>query len=344
LGRIAFYANGIESWDGETPYRFGIGASESSIVYLAEMLYVRGYDVEVYCPCETRRTIAGVEYKPHDQFPNQEKWDVFVASRNCAVLNVRRGDKQLFWAHDVPDAYPTLSGAIVDRVVCVSDWQLDQGVEKGIFKHSNAVVIPNGISRTTTHKASSMRWEQREGYLWLSQPERGLEDALDLIPEEQSIGVVYGFYNLLKSRNNLETFQQVAGWKYKLRKRDAKIYGRVGSLVLSRIMDRYERLVYPSSFPETFCVSIAQAMLHGIHCFIHENGATADTAGEVARTSFNKYTLVDNKSDYVAKRDKAKWRATMMTEYSQPFTGHANIDWSWDKLSVNWLEVFGFAN
>lgn len=283
-GEIVFVAPGIEDWDGTTPYRWGIGASESCVVYLANEFAEKGYSVRVFTTVATTRLVNGVLYIPSELFkPDTKPWDLLIASRSPeALAGPRKAKKQVLWMHDVPDAYiqRIREEMVIDHYVAISSWQAERASNMN-YRKAKIMLIPNGIHERNTRVLSQEKVKNRT--VWISQPERGVEALYGFWqnkPEMFSdVWVAYGFYNITKygHQDAEATFLDVAYWKHVLKTMGAKLIGRVSNSQMVALLDTADRWVYPSQFPETFCVSGVEAMRSGLRCFVAENGATAET-------------------------------------------------------------------
>jgi glycosyltransferase involved in cell wall biosynthesis len=277
-GTVAIFAGGVEEWDGNTPFATGIGASESSVIYLAEELYVQGKDVTVFCPVSSYRRIGGVLYAPINEFVKfQTKWDLLISSRNTEVLKMRRATKQVLWMHDVAEVYD-YRNLECDEFVCLSQWQRQRAEELGYPKHK-LVVRPNPMIQSIQfNKYPKEKVQGRT--VWMSQPERGLNYLYELA-QGMPVGdlyVAYGFYNYLTYTDSVENFQKAYKMKHRLRKMNAKIVGRIPTQEMRELLDTVETLYYISDFPETFCVSVLEAAMSNVNIFVNDNvGAVAET-------------------------------------------------------------------
>lgn len=312
---VAIFAGGIQQWDGITPYSQGIGASESSVIYLAEELIMQGYTVFVFCPTNTFKIISGVTYLPTTQLTDKAKFDVFISSRAPQVLNKRYGDIQMLWMHDIAEAYK-YDNIICDKLVCVSEWQ-----QKEAAKLTNipSIVIPNGVKYGITED------EERGGdILFISQPERGLDLVIDKYKKpKESMSVLYGFYNLMQYSNTLQTFKKIQALKNRMRKNGILSLGRQGVFKVRKLQNRFKKTYFVSDFPETFNVSCVEALACGMDVHVQTTaGATHETAKKFSKDSRQKRgKTLDKTSKYVV------------------YSGYNGLA-DWDKVINYWLDAF----
>lgn len=309
---IVFCAPGIEDWDGATPYRWGIGASESTLIYIAEEMVQRGHSVRVYTTCSRSRTVAGVHYMPSTMFgPDIKTWDLLVASRMTDVLmGPRKAKVQVLWMHDVAEAYGgrIKEEMVIDRFICVSDWQKERAEAMGLNKNK-LVTVPNGLRFDMTE--FSVRQPKRT--IWISQPERGVHNIYNLwrLDNEElaDFWTVYGFYNYLNYRPEItaEVLREVCMYKHMIRTMGGKIAGRISAPELRRLMATCERWVYPSTFAETFCVSGLEAANAGLDCYVTYSGATVETMTKFAQPGSFKVIEPEGRMSFDFAVDGQKW-------------------------------------
>jgi glycosyltransferase involved in cell wall biosynthesis len=337
-GTVVFYAPGLEEWHGATPYQTGIAASESSVVYLAEELSRRDYRVIVYNTVEKPVEISNVLYLPHATLPTMTHgFTAFISSRAPSILNVRRAPKQILWMHDIPQAYEITDELIVDHYVGVSGWQVAQAIEEGYPGHK-LTYIPNGIHRTTFVGAPK-RVEGRMA--WLSCPARGLNNLHDLSQKSdlfKDVWVMYGFYNYraMHGINNFPAFKNMCAIKHKLRQMEAKITGRVPIQVVKEFLRSCESWVYPSEFPETFCVSALEAAWAGCTCFINKNGATYETLKAALDSVFDYKVCLPTGKDHYRPSDASKWISAIDKWVPRIEEGYVAPEYDWSQVAQHW--------
>lgn len=297
---VVIVAPGIEDWNGTTPRRWGIGASESCVIYMAEEMRKRGHKVTVYAPVVQSSIVAGVEYLHISQyFTGPVLPDLYVASRVPEWLEgPRRGKMQVLWMHDIPDAYirRITQTQIIDRYVTISRWQEKRSVKMN-FRSTKMRHIPNGLVNWPDYHGERVPGRM----IWVSQPERGI-DNMHLFWQKKpewftDFWIVYGFYNLLNyAQGNIgmteESFQDTARYKFAMRQMGAKIVGRIPHWQVQKLAQTCERWLYPSVFPETFCVAGLEALHNGVQCFYTHNGATAETLNLAKADEFTRKVCI----------------------------------------------------
>ena len=330
--RIVIVAPGLEDWDGTTPRRWGIGASESCVVYMAEQMVKRGHSVTVFNTTFKSRVVAGVAYVNMTQCQDDGTLcDLYISSRIPEAMNGRRGKLQVLWMHDIPEAYVYRMNntQVIDRFITISKWQQEQAV-KNNFKASKCRFIPNGLVNWPDFGLE--RVPNRT--IWVSQPERGL-DNIHLMWQKKpelfkDFWVVYGFFNLLtsgKARNDpnmaIDSFYDTCRFKFALRQMGAKIVGRVPHKTVQMLAQTSERWLYPSVFPETFCVAGLEVLHNGVQCYFTDNGGTAET--------LNRVVMPEREAALDLGMELPPRRVCMASPVGEPF--------NFDRDGASWLEA-----
>lgn len=337
---IAFYAGGIENWDGLSPYRDGIGGSESSVVYLAEQLGNKGHNVYVYSPNIEYRYINNVYYVPMSAFDEDKTFDVFISSRIPTILNKRRAKKQCLWMHDTMDAYMRRfnQDQIIDKYICVSNWQKATAEAIGILSHK-IEVIANGVH---TYNGFATYDRVKNSCVWMSSPDRGLDNLLainDVEPIAKDMHILYSWHNInVINADNYFIYNRTIKEKNKLKGLNAKLIGRVPIDEVKQVLHSTEKLIYPSSFKETFCISVVEALYAGVTCFVNRNGAVHDTIMQSTCKKHANWFLPTGKEDYTPKDAKA-WIKSVNENNPEPKEQCLRKGVTWEELANRWIEV-----
>lgn len=271
---VYIYAEGVEPWDGCTPYSRGIGASEASVVYLAEQMMLN-HNVVVFCPVPTLRVVGEVTYAPLTEFGNYPTPDVLISSRCPHLLTKRIAKTQILWLHDLYQHTVFPDTCVFDRLVCVS--RQEQNKASKDWGHKTTV-IPN------PYKPNTLPNQAIDGRcVWLSSPDRGVVNLLQSEVATQDLWVTYSYFNAKVMRaNDPVQFQAIWQEKHKLRRAGVRLVGRLGLSELRRLLSTCEFWPYASTFEETFCVAALEAVGAGVHPIYTCNGAVMST--------INKYT------------------------------------------------------
>lgn len=294
---VGMIAAGMEPWDGTTPYKYGIGGSESSVVYLAEELAMQGFKVTVFCPVETPRVIGLVEYRPMTSFNAETaSYAYFISSRLPGVLNRRIGTKkQVLWLHDLIETYQGLDEIVADKIAVVSNHEWEKAMDMfGMKKiHVRPMVMSNAIHRSSPPETPYEKIPN--SFIWTSSPDRGLDAFLEVLtPMVADIYITYSWANMnIAYATNPKMFTKIAEQKYRARQTGAKLLGRLGIDELRGLMSLMDWWFYPSTFEETFCISAVEAVNAQCHILTHDTGAVIETLikADPSRHAWN-YTCI----------------------------------------------------
>jgi hypothetical protein len=267
--RVYIYAEGVEPWDGTTPYRVGIGASEASVVYLAEEL-AKMHKVYVFSPTTYVHEIDGVTYIPNTEFGSYPCPDVLISSRCPHILIKRYAPVQLLWLHDLYEHTAFPEECVFDKLICVSPGEQRKAENDWGYK---AIVIPNPYKpNTTPHNPVYGRC------IWLSSPDRGIANLLRSEIATQDLWLTYSYFNarVMRAHDPIQ-FRRIWEEKYKLRTAGVKLVGRLGLYELRRLLSTCDIWPYASTFKETFCVAALEAIGAGLYPIYSCAGATMGT-------------------------------------------------------------------
>lgn len=341
--RIAIYTGPAwEKWDIETPYKTGIGGSEYCAGQLARVFAENGHQVTMYgdhIECEQ----SGVTLKHWTNFhPNEEYWDLFIASRSISSIKDVRAKAIIAWIHDIF----LLDGKILDKnllekvtkFVCLSPWHVDffsdyHGVDK-----SKIEIISNGMD------TSMLKYDFNEKIYgkmhYSSSPDRGLDNILYMLPfikeqvPEIHLDVYYGFHNWtssVKHRNNSAEMKQLYSLQEQLEICKDYVYfkDRVNLPQLHAAWNKAYVWGFPTHFTETYCITAKEAQYSGTPIVCSDIAALKTTVGDFGKQIPFPYSYEGRKAfiDEVVKLHKNK---DYWYERSQvSLQGAKNSDWNY---------------
>jgi glycosyltransferase involved in cell wall biosynthesis len=278
----------------ETPYYSALGGSESSLCYLARELARSGHDVALTAnlPDGQGGVIAGIGHYPVEvvrdvAFFIAEKFDIFIicnAPAAAAPLKALSPQSRiLFWAHvlaDQPSMQVLARGDAkdpIDTAVFVSAWQRDV-VEGAFGKFRSSVVIGNGIGPAFENMFASpadvLRAKQNRA-AYASTPYRGLSvlmRAMDGLERETRLDV----FSSMKLYQASDA-DYVALFAQAAQNPAISCHGAVTQSELAQRLRECAFLFYPCIYPETFCISAAEALAAGMKVISTRLGALEET-------------------------------------------------------------------
>jgi glycosyltransferase involved in cell wall biosynthesis len=270
------------------------------------------------------------EYKDYFQFVISRKYELEEKPR-------------IYWVHDLAldPAHLFLienNGLdLFDKMIFVSHWQQDQFNILLNIPYSKGQVIKNAIDPIEYHAKEKTDKLQ---LIYASTPHRGLDvllGALDLIDRDDfhlhvySSFALYGWEEMDKPYNPL--FERI--------KSDPRMtyYGFVPYDELREVWKKMHILAYPSTWQETSCRVVMEAMT--AHCAIVTSnlGALPETCGEFAYM----YTYTEDKAEH-AERFADMLEDVMDDYWSEKIQknidmaqDYAYIHYSWSKRIEQWI-------
>jgi glycosyltransferase involved in cell wall biosynthesis len=298
--RIAFFDSQRMDYTAETPYREPLGGSQSAVCYLAVELAQLGHDVAVLNATRAPGKCRGVHFLNLSQVPADflDRHDVVV------VLNWARGGVQLrqqfgvraplvLWvshASDQPIVSPLAQREALDvwdGFAFVSKWQRDSYIEAFGIPAQKARILRNAVSPAMCNGPLAAAWFERGeppvlGYT--SAPFRGLDVLLmsyrairSAIPDVRLR--VFSSMAIYQVEDEYSELYSICG-----RFEGVDYRGAIGQSQLSHELRDVGCLTYPSTFAETSCIAVLEAMATGSFIFTTRLGALPETTNGFAYT------------------------------------------------------------
>lgn len=195
---------------------------------------------------------------------------------------------RILWLHDLPQdpAIASIRDASYrtrfNRIVFVSHWQQQQFAQYAGVPYSDGIVIKNAVPHRMMKP--KVRGEKLK-FIYTSTPHRGLAvlaaaaDALAKIRTDWELHV----YSSLKIYGWTEQDAQFTPLYDKLRENPCVVYhGTQPNSVVRDALDDAHVFVYPSTYQETSCLAIQEALMAGCLAITSSLGALPETCGEWA--------------------------------------------------------------
>ena len=215
----------------------------------------------------------------HYQFPNNVE-----VSRSIEVLAESNKQYKILWAHDNCDQpqllrLPELVSQI-DKIVCVSNWEAEQYVKYNRAPADKIVVIPNGVAdifhlKTPKSKTAIFFSGPHKGIaplpkIWKQVIKNHPDAKLKVFSSHNLYGEQYEqHFKIPEHLEAIEELKSLPGVEY------------------SPCIDREELLphiqnaaffVHPNVWEETFCVSMAEAIICGSYPITSDIGALREVS------------------------------------------------------------------
>lgn len=278
--RICFYpAHSGKVWNGSSLYSEALGGSETAVIYVAKELAKRGHEVIVFTRSDPEER-DGVAYLPFSRAKNILRTlplDALVCSRDpMPLIWPRRAAVTALWSHDLPAYKPPEA----DFYAFVSMWQANQYVGNGLVPLERSRVLPNGVDLALFHQKAAIREFSRNStikFAWTSNPERGLWHAAEVVRrvrEQYPNAELHVF-----GRND------VYGWNsstehvfYPDDMTGVILHKPLTKSKLANALVGMDMWVYPTWWPETYCIAAVEAQAAGVPVVASSFGALTETA------------------------------------------------------------------
>jgi len=275
--RIVFFCNEFGQtwwphWGPNSPENEGIGGSEEAVIFLSRELVKLGFDVEIFAEPRKEdqgRDQFGVWWFHHEKFDKNDSPFVFVAWRYHISLPLgRKAKHRILWLHDIVTQLGEQIAILheqgfVDKVFGGSEFHIRQmhGFPRAVLGYGlDSEFFEDGVNDANE-------------LIYASAPNRGLETLLEMwtairkaIPNAR-LRIYYGFSPKFVAwgQKSIKNFDE---WMRSMLKtiEDTEgvfLEGMVSHVQLAKAYARAGFSLYPTSFPETGCVSIMKAMAMG---------------------------------------------------------------------------------
>lgn len=308
---LTFYSpHAITQWDPYFPEKFGVGGSESAVVYLARELARRGYPITVYCPTGTHVGCdMGFVWRSLGAFDMRADHGVLIACRAPWVLrNPDLRSPTFVWHQDNGYGSTWFWNKEIDKLSAgslhVSDWaragllrELGAGDSARHHVIGNGVCaewclvskIPSPSAGIATDRTVAPVLPERNPHrvIYASDPTRGLDTLLNCWPHvvEAIPDAELHVYGEMTTANMLLAGTMATArelnflqMREKLHKQKSVTYkGRVGQVELSSALMAAGVYAYPGGMmPEGYGIALAQAAAAGCAVVFPNEGALPD--------------------------------------------------------------------
>jgi glycosyltransferase involved in cell wall biosynthesis len=301
--RIAFLDLSGFQFTVNTPYERPLGGSHSALCYLAVELARLGHEITIFngVPSSSNRGSVEVEHFENARTPGKlNRFDVVVVLNLAIGRTLRHGvgitKPIVLWtghAHDEQAILPLKDlneRKMWTGFAFVSNWQ--RGCFERVFSvpREKSRVLRNAVSPAFASllSAENQPWFARGEapvLFYTSTPFRGLDVLLEAFPTIRR--AVPG--------TRLRVFSSMSVYQVKLENdpyrglyhlcqcMDGVEYiGSVGQSQLARELAAATALAYPSTFPETSCIAVLEAMATGAAVLTTRLGAIPETTNGLA--------------------------------------------------------------
>ena len=283
----------------------GAGGTEYSVIKLADYLFSEGYDVTV-----SGEVVSGVSdgviYQSLVDLRESQHFDVVITTAYIHYIKVLEDlnityDKSFFWIHN-EDFYPWYSGQSLPnggvdylndprmtRVVAVSEYQKRLLETKYPQLKGKIVIISNAIDPTDWQNIETIKYENK--FIYTSAADRGLSNLLKIWPRIKE--------KLPNASLWIATPPYGLEWYDSYRVDDPSIHylENLSPTDLYTQIKSSDYWVYPSQYPETYCITALEMMYGKVKI------VSTDT-GNLMSLLMAKSSMISTPSDEQVLQDK----------------------------------------
>lgn len=296
--RVVFLDRTNIDYNARTPHERPMGGTQSGVCYLSAALARRGHHVALATHTTAPGTWEGVECVGRtpgftDSF--LRTFDAVVVVNGAIGLRLRKllpNSRLVLWSHHAHDqaeiaalAQPGEADAW-DGLVTLSEWQTRSYVDAFGIPRSKLQILRNGIAPAFAAGPAPSRGSSPT-FAYTSTPFRGLRVLLDAWPAIRaahpsaslrvfSSMAIYGPTAAEKDRHGdlYERCRATPGVDYA---------GIVPQKDLAAALSTTDALLYPSTFAETSCIAVLEALAAGCRVYTTRTAALPETGAPWAK-------------------------------------------------------------
>lgn len=253
-------------------YRIGVGGSELALLTMCRLWQDRGEEVVLYNNPWSANT--ALDQRPLSSFQPNESRDVLVVFRSPNPRSIPAKGMKVWWSCDQYTIGNFADfGRFVDKIVCISPCHADYF--ERVYGIHNAVVIDLPV-RQEVFDLPSAPIPNR--LIFTSVPDRGLQNLWRIYPRLQADFpdlslVITSDYRLWGAAGEMNQNHR-ARWVVH---ENVSFRGALTRQEYLCELAQADLLVYPGSYEELFCISVAEAQAAGVVCLTSTMGALATT-------------------------------------------------------------------
>jgi glycosyltransferase involved in cell wall biosynthesis len=294
--RIGFFCESCLPFNGKSLEERPLGGTETGIIYLANELALKGYEVEVftkYYDSDTEVTAANLPtYRPLQSIHSCKPFDALVLVKDYRPARFRLPSKKVFLlTGDGPEQYVNFGIGdhrmivALDGIFCVSQWQAEVLSKESGYPRNKIFFIGNGVN-LKNFSGTEERFPNRLFYA--SSPNRGLHLAFIAFQLLQKLEPkaefhVFGGFDVYDDKQKFSgpLVAQFEALKNKMsQNKSVVLHGNCIQSQLAREMMKSSILFYPNQFVETSCIVALEAQAAGCAVIASNSGGLPETIGE----------------------------------------------------------------
>jgi len=277
-----------------SPYHIPLGGSESCLCYLAREMALNHHDVTfvAHLPENSASPIMGINHFPLEiirepSFFSSHSFEAILVCNAPAICPILKALSPLscilLWNHILPEQ-PSMKdlGTVdilssLDAIVYVSAWQKKE-TERRLNINKRSFVIGNGLTPAFENMFSSPQdicAAKKNRAVYTAVPYRGLQvllNVMETLPEDTELELFSSMQVYQLNDDNYKNLYQKAALNTRIRS-----YGSVTQSALASHLRTAAFFTYPSTYEETFCIGVLEAMAAGLKVISTSLGALSET-------------------------------------------------------------------
>jgi len=315
------------TYDPTTLEKYGLGGSESAVIYMARELQNIGFEVTVFNNCIDSRASEGVydgvRYIDLSrlQETNNHTCDVMIVSRTVEPYLERSvqfskmkssAKLKVLWLHDTfcagdNELESLLLNNHIDEVFTLSDFHtsyfstLDHGKRRNFEVLKNKIFMTRNGARKYIDEVDITQ-KDKDLFIYNASITKGMLPLVEHIwPRVKQhiptakLKVIGGYYRF---RDNAAPDEQEAKFREliqreDLQKLDVEFTGVIPQHEIATHLAKASFMIFPGAFPETFGISSLESLLYNTPLITTRFGALEETAIDLACYKID-YAIVPN--------------------------------------------------
>lgn len=299
--KIAFVDSLGLTYDGSTLTKRGLGGSESAVIRITKELAKIGFDVTVFNNCTTDDSnpgrYDGVNYCPLEEAKSGSPFDVVIVSRSVRpyLENWKiclTAKHKVLWMHDTfcegdNEIEDLILQNRLNEIFTLSDWHTAYVTHADHGRRRNFDVLKHHIFQTRNGIGNmnpgwiDVRDKDPNLFVFNSAYNKGMaqlvNDVWPLVKQsipQAKLKVIGGYY---KFSDKLD--QQGEDWQRLVAQNPhIDFTGIISQQEISDILRKASFMIYPAAFPETYGISVLEALAHNVPIITCRFGALEETA------------------------------------------------------------------
>lgn len=259
---------------------------------------------------------------------------------------IKDGLIPIYWVHDTADdpEMDHLADGGWDKfkkIVFVSNWQMQKFIDRFGIPWSKCVVLPNAVKMFPV--PSPLEVDGTVRFVYHTTPHRGLDvlvSAFDALSKTEDVHLdVYSSFSIYGWPEADSPFSDL--FEFVRRHPKMTYHGAKPNAEVRSALSKTHSFVYPSTWPETGCRALIEAMMAGCVCSVSNFGCLYETAADNAfvfqyhedKTALasRTYSAMKDTVDTIRGLGKNKFN-----DLRKINANRASSRFSWDRRAVEW--------